>query len=100
MRALAVVVLVLGCKGAGSHPGAGSGSGSGSDSAPAQSFAEAMTILCGKGVQPPGVADLDPADRDHVISEWLDERILNPQARAVLSALNTEPDPAARVIAS
>lgn len=96
VAAAAVVALVLACKGKGG--GAGPGSGSGSGSAIAQSFGEAIAILCGKTVQPPSVRDLDPGERDHVVSQWLEERILNARARAVLAALNTDPDPATTVI--
>ena len=64
-----------------------------------QSYAEAVRILCG-GETMPDWSALPPADRAGEASRWLDQRITNPEGRALLAALAESDDRAGRVIAA
>jgi hypothetical protein len=96
MRAwLAVYALVAGSGCKADH---GPGAGQGSAPAPAgQSYRDAIAILCGAGVTPPGFAGLDPVERERELGGWLDEKITNPEARAFVSALADRRDREAQI---
>jgi hypothetical protein len=64
-----------------------------------QSYAEAVRILCG-GEAIPDWSALPPAERAGEASRWLDQKITNPEGRALLGALAESDDRAGHVIAA
>jgi hypothetical protein len=99
---LAVIALVgaAGCSSKPDHAAGGRGSGTGSGSAVAsgaQTYRDAVGILCGEGVPPPAFAGVDPVEREGELGRWLDQRITNREARAFVSALADVRDRAAQI---